>query len=242
MAGESGRRGLFFFLCSLLAILAVGSKENALMLPISIILYDIILIQGVTRASLLRMLKYTWIPMAVLVLLVFIYADLSADIECLWREALYSHGASSDGAAGLDLLHHAAALSDPLRLTLLHDVEISRSIFEPWTTLPAMLAVTLFCVAAVAMARKKPLLSYCVLFFFLNHLIEGTIIPLELIYEHRNYIPSMLFFVPMAVLMVRCLDYFSYRRGFQIFHGRRLRSAPGLPGAHDLRAKRDCQL
>jgi tetratricopeptide (TPR) repeat protein len=56
-----------------------------------------------------------------------------------------------------------------------------------------------------------------VLFFFLNHLVEGTIIPLELIFEHRNYIPSMLFFVPVAILMVRCLDYFSYRRGFQVF-------------------------
>ncbi len=55
------------------------------------------------------------------------------------------------------------------------------------------------------------------LFFLLNHLIEGTVIPLELIYEHRNYIPSMLFFVPIAVLMVRSLDYFSYRRGFQVF-------------------------
>jgi tetratricopeptide (TPR) repeat protein len=27
----------------------------------------------------------------------------------------------------------------------------------------------------------------------------------------------MLFFVPIAILMVRCLDYFSYRRGFQYF-------------------------
>jgi tetratricopeptide (TPR) repeat protein len=80
-----------------------------------------------------------------------------------------------------------------------------------------MLAVALFLVVAVLMARRKPLLSYCILFFFLNHLIEGTIIPLELIFEHRNYIPSMLFFVPIAVLMVRCLDYFSYRRAFQVF-------------------------
>ena len=80
-----------------------------------------------------------------------------------------------------------------------------------------MLAVVLFCVAAVALARRKPLLSTCMLFFLLNHLIEGTVIPLELIYEHRNYIPSMLFFVPVAVLMVRILDYFSYRRGFQLF-------------------------
>jgi tetratricopeptide (TPR) repeat protein len=80
-----------------------------------------------------------------------------------------------------------------------------------------MLAVGLFCLAAIVMARRKPLLSTCILFFFLNHLIEGTIIPLELIFEHRNYIPSMFFFVPVAVLMVRCLDYFSYHKGLQYF-------------------------
>ena len=51
----------------------------------------------------------------------------------------------------------------------------------------------------------------------MNHLIEGTVIPLDLIYEHRNYIPSMFFFVPIAVVMVRTLDYFSYRRGIQFF-------------------------
>jgi tetratricopeptide (TPR) repeat protein len=80
-----------------------------------------------------------------------------------------------------------------------------------------MMAVVLFCVAAIALARRRPLVSFCALFFFLNHLIEGTVIPLELIYEHRNYIPSMFFFVPVAVLMVRILDYFAYRRGLQIF-------------------------
>jgi tetratricopeptide (TPR) repeat protein len=43
------------------------------------------------------------------------------------------------------------------------------------------------------------------------------LIPLELIYEHRNYIPSMFFFVPMAIGIIRCLDYFSYRSGLQYF-------------------------
>jgi tetratricopeptide (TPR) repeat protein len=217
MAEAIGRRVLSFSLCFLSAILAVGSKENALMLPISIILYDVMLIQGVTRESLLRMLKYTWIPMTVLVLLVVIYADPTRLMNAYSvRPFTLTERLLTEPRI---LIFYITLLLYPLpsRLTLLHDVEISRSLFEPWTTLPAMLAVALFCVAAVALARKKPLLSYCVLFFFLNHLIEGTVIPLELIYEHRNYIPSMLLFVAIAVLMVRCLDYFSYRKGFQVF-------------------------
>ncbi|MBW2076632.1 MAG: tetratricopeptide repeat protein, partial [Deltaproteobacteria bacterium] len=44
---------------------------------------------------------------------------------------------------------------------------------------------------------------------------ESTILPLELIYEHRNYIPSMLFFVPIAIGLLKAISYFSYKRSMQ---------------------------
>ena len=68
---------------------------------------------------------------------------------------------------------------------------------------------------ALTIARKRPLISFCILFFFLNHLIEGSFIPVELIYEHRNYIPSMLFFVPVAIFILRMLDYFAYKKAIR---------------------------
>jgi hypothetical protein len=111
---------------------------------------------------------------------------------------------------------------------LLHDIDISRGLLDPWTTLAAILGIILILGFAVAKARRFPLLSFAILFFFMNHLIEGTVIPLELIYEHRNYIPSMFFFVPIGVMMVRALDYFSYRRGIQFF----------MAGGFALRAER----
>ncbi|HOO90293.1 MAG TPA: tetratricopeptide repeat protein, partial [Syntrophales bacterium] len=43
----------------------------------------------------------------------------------------------------------------------------------------------------------------------------GSIIPLELIYEHRNYIPSMLFFIPIVILMLHVTNYFSYKKTIQ---------------------------
>jgi protein O-mannosyl-transferase len=65
---------------------------------------------------------------------------------------------------------------------------------------------------SIASSRKTPLISYCILFFFLNQVIESSFIPLDLVFEHRNYIPAMLFFVPLAVLAVHVLDYFSQRK------------------------------
>jgi tetratricopeptide (TPR) repeat protein len=65
---------------------------------------------------------------------------------------------------------------------------------------------------ALRASKKRPLIAYCVLFFFLNHMIEGSIFPLELIFEHRNYLPSALLFVPIAHFALYVLDYFSYRK------------------------------
>lgn len=48
-----------------------------------------------------------------------------------------------------------------------------------------------------------PLVSLAILFFFLNHGVESTIYPLELVFEHRNYLPSFFLFLPLAHAMVR---------------------------------------
>ena len=43
------------------------------------------------------------------------------------------------------------------------------------------------------------MIAYCLIFFFLNHAIEGSFLSLELVFEHRNYLPSMLLFVPVSL-------------------------------------------
>jgi tetratricopeptide (TPR) repeat protein len=51
----------------------------------------------------------------------------------------------------------------------------------------------------------------------LNHIIEGSFLSLELIYEHRNYLPSMLLFVPLSVGLIRGLEFFSKRKAIFYF-------------------------
>jgi tetratricopeptide (TPR) repeat protein len=63
---------------------------------------------------------------------------------------------------------------------------------------------------AIYRLRKWPIVCFTVLFFFLNHAIESSIIPLELIFEHRNYLPTMFFFWPVAVGIERLIGF--YRR------------------------------
>jgi len=49
----------------------------------------------------------------------------------------------------------------------------------------------------------------------LNHLVESTVFPLELVFEQRNYIPSMLFFVPLAIGFCALLERYANKRSMQ---------------------------
>ncbi len=70
------------------------------------------------------------------------------------------------------------------------DVSVSISLINPVTTLMAALALLALLASSVLLWRKRPLFAFGVLFFFASHVVESSVIGLELMYEHRNYIGS----------------------------------------------------
>ncbi len=86
-------------------------------------------------------------------------------------------------------------------------VPLSHSLLHPWTTLPAIALIAALIIGAFAVRRRWPILAAAVLFFFAGQLIESTTIPLELYYEHRNYLPAALLFWPLALWMVHGTKY-----------------------------------
>ena len=91
------------------------------------------------------------------------------------------------------LVHYLSllALPHPSRLNLDYDFPLSRSLVDPPTTLLSVLALAAALAVAVARWRGDRLLSFAILWFFVNHLVESTVVPLDLAYEHRLYTPSM---------------------------------------------------
>lgn len=69
------------------------------------------------------------------------------------------------------------------------DIAISRGLFQPLSTVFSILGLIVLFGIAVAARKRAPLLSFGVLFFFAGHLLESTVIPLEIAHEHRNYLP-----------------------------------------------------
>ena len=76
-------------------------------------------------------------------------------------------------------------------LGLFHDdIAISKSLFSPLTTIISISLILIVFIFSILNIKTKIFLSFGLLFYFSSHVLESTIIPLELAYEHRNYLAS----------------------------------------------------
>lgn len=80
---------------------------------------------------------------------------------------------------------------DIRELALFHDdIAVSTGLLHPVTTLLSLFALLAILVLAFWQRRKRPLLCLGILWFFAGQVIESSILPLELAFEHRNYLPD----------------------------------------------------
>ncbi len=78
------------------------------------------------------------------------------------------------------------------------DYVISRSLLEPASTLFSVLLVAASAFFAAFFKRRWPFFSLSVLFFLCSHLIESSVVNLEIYFEHRNYQAAVFLFLPLA--------------------------------------------
>jgi tetratricopeptide (TPR) repeat protein len=86
----------------------------------------------------------------------------------------------------------------PARLNLNHDISVSHSLFSPFTTFVSFAGLLALLVGAIVMAKRHRLVAFCVIWFFANMAIESLAASIEPMFEHRVYLPSMLFFLPFV--------------------------------------------
>jgi hypothetical protein len=79
----------------------------------------------------------------------------------------------------------------PRHLSFYHDYfNISTGLLKPWTTLASVITLVALIVLTWWSRRRYPLIALGIALYLGCHLLTGTILPLELIYEHRNYFAS----------------------------------------------------
>lgn len=75
---------------------------------------------------------------------------------------------------------------------------VSKGWLSPPSTLFSILFLLLLFVGSLLVRKKYPLITLAILFFFAAHLMESTVIGLELYFEHRNYVAAIFLFLPIA--------------------------------------------
>jgi tetratricopeptide (TPR) repeat protein len=195
-----GQQAVIFCASSFAAICAMLTKENAVLLVPSLLLYEAMLLKGFHRQNARRTIVLVFFSMILIALIGLLYTDPATLLEPYTNRPFSKLERLMTQPRVLFL--YALLLVVPMtsRMTILHDVAISHSLVDPWTTLLAIVGWCGVLFLAGRFGRRYPIVSYSILFFLVNHSIEASIFNLELAYEHRNYIPSMLLFIPLAVV------------------------------------------
>jgi len=87
---------------------------------------------------------------------------------------------------------HWTLWPDLQSLGLYHDdIVISRSLFQPLSTAFALAGITGLLAACTLLYRRRPLVACGIAWFLAGQLMESTVFPLELAYEHRCYLADL---------------------------------------------------
>jgi len=194
-------KGFLFAGCAVSGLFAMGSKEIAATLPVFILLYEWYFFQDMSRTWLKKNLFWPAVLAGFIVLAGFFFvgSDPLAKIMAGYAGRDFTLGQRLLTEFRVVIFYITLMLfPHPSRLNLDHDFPLSSSLIDPPVTLVAILAVGTLTGLALYGARKERFLSFCVLWFLGNLVIESSVIPLEIIFEHRVYLP-MMFGIPAVV-------------------------------------------
>ncbi len=203
LAENRNRKRQLFAACLFAAILAVGSKENAAVLPGFIFLYEWFFFRDLSFSWFRRRAMVFGLLLLLIGLLGFLF------LEGQPIEKITAKYATKNFTIGQRLLTEARVVvyyftlilyPNPSRLNLDYNFPLSFSIVDPVSTLLSILVIGGMIWLAMRIARKNRMISFCIFWYFGNLLIESTIIPVDIIYEHRMYLPSMLVMPALFIL------------------------------------------
>ena len=91
------------------------------------------------------------------------------------------------------------------------DFTVSTSLWNPITTLFSVACIFLLLLSSVMLRLRAPMFSFAVLWFFVWHFLESTYLPLELYFEHRNYLPMIGPVLASSYYLMKLADLLSWK-------------------------------
>lgn len=185
--------------CALWLVLLTGlgllAKETAVLLPLYALCIEAVVFRfGPPRSHARRAMTAMYaviLAVPFIVGMAWITPSLLASSTWAARDFTLATRLMSEPRIVLDYLAWTL-VPTPGGLSFYHDDFVaSGGLLAPWTTLVSMLVLATLLAVAWVMRTRLPLLSLGVVLFLAAQSLTGTVIPLELVYEHRNYFASM---------------------------------------------------
>ena len=171
-------------------ILGVLAKESAAVFPLLILALEHTLWRDLPRSRLFRALQaaFVWMPSA---LLLGYLAYRMPPLSGLLPDRSFSLGERLLTEPGVLFMYLRKLLLPPLYgLRLYYDDYPAAQGLTP-AVLAAIAAWLALIIAAIRLRTVATAFSFAVAWFLAAHLLESTVIPLELAFDHRNYLAAL---------------------------------------------------
>lgn len=201
---EGRRSRQYGALMGLFWVLGLASKEDAALLPAYTLVLELTVLRfRAAQPGITKWLRRGYLLMTLAGITVFVLAV----VPHYWHwstlplrdfssfERLLSQGRALVMYLGQMLLPL------PRRLPFFYDnFAVSRSLWQPATTLPALMLLGGLLAWAWCWRQRRPLFAFGVFLFFAGHFMTSNVINLELVFEHRNHLPLIGIVLAMADL------------------------------------------
>ena len=206
---DSSLRWRWFTAASACFLLSVGSKENGLLVVPLVLLYEACFNSEAWQTLIGRAKERAGPPVLILLavlvsLLVGWLGWIYAGESLYWNSTMPSRdfsGVERLLTQGRVQIFYLSLLlwPSPSRLNLDHDFVVSRSLLDPVTTLLSIVLIATTIVLAIRSIRSRPVLAFPVLGYWLLHSMEAGPLNLELLFEHRMYLPMTMLALLLAL-------------------------------------------
>ena len=211
LAGKSGWWWLYIGTI-VTGLLAVGSKETGLLLPVYLFVIELCVFRfrshNIDRLSPQTRNHRDRVGCSHktgLFIFFGLFLVLPLCLGLIWMFGIH-HGAplsyaGRDFTLGERLLTETRVVWDYIRWTLFprlpdlglyhDDIPLSSGLLTPPTTLLSILGLLALAAISVLAWKRRPWITFGIAWFFAGQLLESTIFPLEIAFEHRNYLADL---------------------------------------------------
>lgn len=170
-------------------LLAMFSKESGVLLPVFVLVFEITLLANLPTIQYRRKLRISACTASLVTLLLYMaYLTFTVGNILPGREFTIIERLLTQPQVLIDYLY-LAFIPDITAFNPFHDNY--QHVSDLWSSNKAIFSIVLLIGllgSALYYRLKQPLFAFAVLWFFAAHLLESTVISLELYFEHRNYV------------------------------------------------------